>query len=196
MLRPISWTLLLALLLTGSVVAQRGGGSRGGAAAGHSGGGSGRGIRGSVSARPFPRNHFHQNRAGSYFYPYLFPYDEPYEYDEPYPERVPQQPPAPTYLQAQAPQPPLQPKLIEVPGAANVANVKPLPPAIFILNTGERVETSRFLLRASDLSVTVDRRQRTIPFNQLDLNATLAANHERGINLDIPADPNEISLRF
>ena len=146
--------------------------------------------------RPFPRNHFHQNRAGSYFYPYLFPYDEPYEYDEPYPERVPQQAPAPMYVQAQAPQPPPEPRLIEIPGAASVPNVKPLPPAIFILTTGERVETSRFLLRASDLSVTVDRRQRTIPFNQLDLNATVAANHERGINLEIPADPNEISLRF
>ena len=177
MLRAISWTLPLTLLLTGSLAAQHGGGSHGGARAAHSGAGSGRGIRGSVSVRPFPRNHSHQNRAGSYFYPYLFPYDEPYEYDEPYPERVPQQPPAPMYVQAQAPQPPPEPKLIEIPGAASVPNVKPLPPAIFILTTGERVETSRFLLRASDLSVTVDRRQRTIPFSQLDLNATVAANH-------------------
>jgi len=100
------------------------------------------------------------------------------------------------YSQPQAALPPREPKLIEVPGAASAANVKPLPPAVFILTSGEHVETSRFLLRATDLSVTVDRRQRTIPFNQLDVNATLAANHDRGIELEIPADPNEISLRF
>jgi hypothetical protein len=35
---------------------------------------------------------------------------------------------------------------------------------------------------------------RTIPMAALDLKATTAANHERGIDLKIPTNPNEILL--
>ncbi len=35
-----------------------------------------------------------------------------------------------------------------------------------------------------------------IGLDRLDLDATIAANHERGIDLRIPADRNEISLSF
>jgi hypothetical protein len=41
-----------------------------------------------------------------------------------------------------------------------------------------------------------DRQQRTVPLDMLDINATIAANHEHGIDLRIPADRNEISLSF
>ena len=71
-----------------------------------------------------------------------------------------------------------------------------LPPTIFILANGERLETRRFLLTASNLSFSIGRQQRTIPLDRLDLDATIAANHERGIDLRIPADRNEISLSF
>ena len=98
-------------------------------------------------------------------------------------------------VQPVAPQLPIEPKVIEVRGAANAA-AKPLPPVIFILTSGERLESGRFLLRVHDLSVTVKRQQRNIPLEQLDIDATLAANRERGIDLEIPTDPNEISLRF
>jgi len=77
-----------------------------------------------------------------------------------------------------------------------MAAAKPVPSAIFILTSGERVETSRFLLRANDLSVTVNRQQRTIPLDKVDLDATIAANHERGIDLEVPTDVNQITLRF
>jgi len=70
------------------------------------------------------------------------------------------------------------------------------PLAIFILANGERVETRRFLLTASILTLSIDRRQRDVPFAALDIDATIIANRERGIDLRIPADRNEISLGF
>ena len=71
-----------------------------------------------------------------------------------------------------------------------------LPPTIFILANGERLETRRYVLTASNLSVSIDRQQRTVPRDLLDINATITANHERGIDLRIPVDGNEISLSF
>jgi hypothetical protein len=189
-------TLLLAaaFLSTAAMAQHGGGGSHGGGGARHSGGGM-RGARGAVVGRPFPHHHSRQYRGGSYFYPDLFPGDEPYWYDEPYPENEARQP-APMYPPQQAYQPPAEPKLIEIPGAANAAPAKPLPPSIFILTNGEHLETSRFLLRANDLSVVIDRQQRTIPLGEVDLKATVAANHQRGIELEVPEDRNVISLRF
>jgi len=52
------------------------------------------------------------------------------------------------------------------------------------------------VLTASNLSVSIDRQQRTVPFDMLDVNATITANHERGVDLRIPADRTEISLSF
>jgi hypothetical protein len=88
------------------------------------------------------------------------------------------------------------PKVIELPGTADSAASKPLPQAMFILTNGERIEAQTYLLTHDKLHVTVDRQQRTIPISMLDINATIAANRERGINLRIPADRNEISLSF
>jgi hypothetical protein len=59
-----------------------------------------------------------------------------------------------------------------------------------------RLETRRFVLTASNLSFSIDRRQHTIPLDMLDLKATTTANHDRGIDLRIPADRTEISLSF
>jgi hypothetical protein len=71
-----------------------------------------------------------------------------------------------------------------------------LRPTIFILVNGERLETRRYVLTASNLTVSIDRQQRTVPLDLLDINATITANHERGIDLRIPTDRNEISLSF
>jgi hypothetical protein len=46
------------------------------------------------------------------------------------------------------------------------------------------------------LSVSIDRQRRNVPLSLLDLGATLSANRERGIDLRIPDDRNEISLGF
>jgi len=89
-----------------------------------------------------------------------------------------------------------KPLVIEIPGAANLAAAKIVPPTIFVLANGERLETRRFVLTASNLSISINRQQRTVPFDMLDINATVTANHERGIDLRIPADRSEISLSF
>jgi hypothetical protein len=181
---------LLVAALSGSLLAQRGSMASGAAVSSS----SASNFRGSFSPH-LARNHFHRNRTGSFLYPYFFPYDEPYGYDGPYTEVVEKEP-APAAAQPVALQPVPEPKVIEIPAVANQAPAKPAPPTIFILSNGERLETKRFLLRANDLSVMIDRRQRTIPLDQLDLDATVAANRDRGITLEIPLDPNEISLRF
>lgn len=87
-------------------------------------------------------------------------------------------------------------QFIEIPAAAHSPAAKIPPPTVFILSNGERLETRRFVLSASALSVSIDRQQRTVPLDTLDLKATLAANRERGIDLRIPNDRNEISLSF
>src|ERR1019366_6158623 len=67
-----------------------------------------------------------------------------------------------------------KPLVIEIPGAANLTAAKIVPPTIFVLANGERLETRRFVLTASNLSVSVDRQQRTVPFDMLDINATIS----------------------
>ncbi len=89
-----------------------------------------------------------------------------------------------------------KPLVIEVPASGNSTPAKLLPPTIFILANGERLETRRFLLTTSNLLVDADRNRRIVPIDMLDIAATTTANHERGIDLRIPADKNEISLSF
>jgi len=67
---------------------------------------------------------------------------------------------------------------------------------MFVLHNGKRLETERFVLTVHSLTINMDRRERVIPIEALDLGGTTAANRERGINLRIPADRNEISLSF
>jgi hypothetical protein len=149
----------------------------------------------------FPgRFHRGQDGSGSIFVPY-FPYDEPFGYEQPYTEAVTNQPvapvPQPDERQSQAPEPSVpKAQVIEIPAVANSTAAKMLPPTIFILANGERLETRRFVLTASHLSVSIDRQQRTIPLDKLDVDATITANHERGVDLRIPFDRNEISLSF
>ena len=75
-------------------------------------------------------------------------------------------------------------------------DAEPLPPAMFVLKIGERLEARRFLLTATSLSMNINRQQRVIPLDALDLDATIAANRQRGVTLQIPADHNEICLSF
>ena len=67
---------------------------------------------------------------------------------------------------------------------------------MFILTNGERIESRQYLVTYDQVQLTVDRQPRTIPLSMLDLNATLAADRQRGIDLRIPAGQNEISLGF
>jgi hypothetical protein len=195
MQRAALFTLLVASVLSGSLYAQRAGATFHGNAA-RSPGRSGFVGRSGSSHRFLPRDsHFHRNGAGAVLDPYFVPYDEPFGYEQPETEAV--RGPMPPVVVPQTPAPPVpKAQVIEIPVAANASAAKMLPPTIFILASGERLETRRFLLTASNLSFSIDRQQRTIPLDRLDLDATIAANQERGIDLRIPADRNEISLSF
>jgi hypothetical protein len=70
------------------------------------------------------------------------------------------------------------------------------PPAVFILSNGDRLESSNYLLTTSSLRVQQGEAQRTIPLNAVNLDATIAANHERGVDLKIPKSKSEIVLSF
>jgi len=183
-------TLLVASVLNWSLQAQRAGTAFHGNAARQ------RVRSGFVGQRGFPNRFFpsgshHRGSFGSYF----VPYDEPFGYEQTNAEDGANGPMAPVVVQ-RTPEPPVpKAQVIEIPGVAN-PNAKGLPPTIFILANGERLETRRFVLTASLLSASIDRQQRTIPFDLLDINATITANHERGIDLRIPGDRNEISISF
>ena len=201
--RAALFALLVASILDGSLQAQR-------ATATFHGNATGLPVRsGFVRQRGSPnaflpsRFHLRHDGFGFGFVPYFVPYDEPLGYEQPDAEGVAEGP-APLIVilpsderQSRTPEPSApKPQVIEIPGAANSTVPKMLPPTIFILANGERLEIQRFILTVSNLSFSIDRRQRTIPLDLLDINATIAANHERGIDLQIPADRTEISLSF
>lgn len=204
MLRAVLLTLLAAsFVFAGSLQAQRGGGSiRGGTSQASFGSGFGHHVPGHSR---FHDDRFHNSRNDT-FYPVLdfdpFWYDEPY-YDEPN-DNAAALPASPVMIlqsgdsrSARNETPaPVVPKVIELPGTANSAAFKPLPSAMFILTNGERLEVRRYLLTHDRLYLTIDHQQRTIPLAMLDIRATIAANHERGIEVRIPADHSEISLSF
>jgi hypothetical protein len=180
---------LTGLLASATLEAQRGGmrggGFRPAGFAGHGNFSRGFGRYGS-------RSHYW---GGGFLYPDFLSDDD--SYAEPVLE--PSEPPVVVRYQREPEKVPAPAQLIEIPGAARPSastDPKPLPPAMFILTNGERLEARRFVLTASSLSITVNRAQRMIPLNSVDLDATEAANRERGIHLEIPADPNEISLSF
>lgn len=195
--RAALFALLVASVLNGSLQAQRAGATFHGNAAGQP-------VRsGFVGQRGFPNRFFPRRGfppSGSHrhdsFGSYFVPYNEPFGYEQPDAEAVTNGTVPPVVI-PRTPEPPVpKAQVIEIPGVANSTAAKMLPPTIFILANGERLETRRFVLTASLLSVSIDRHQRTVPFDMLDIDATITANHERGIDLRIPADRNEISLSF
>lgn len=191
--RRCLFAMLVVSLLSGSMEAQRGG------VASHGGGRpfGGRSFSSrSLSAGGFRRNGWHNGNFG-YFGLFDFDgYDEPPLYERPDFEG-PMNGNMPPPVVRRAPEPPLpKGEFIEVPGAQNATATKVLPPTVFVLANGERLESSRFVLTASVLSVRIGREQRTIPLQNLNIDATVATNHERGIDLQVPDDRNEISLSF
>ncbi|MFZ0703996.1 MAG: hypothetical protein WAM71_00230 [Candidatus Korobacteraceae bacterium] len=96
--------------------------------------------------------------------------------------------------------PAASPKVIEVPpenaqGKQVVAS-GPVPAAVFILTSGQRLEAKRYLLTEDVLRLQHGRDRQNIPMNELNVEATIAANHERGIELQIPDSKNQLTLGF
>jgi hypothetical protein len=120
--------------------------------------------------------------------------------NQPYPQQSSNMAAPVVILQSSAPQapyvPPASPKLVEVPQDGPATAARNLPPALFVLSNGERIETDRYMLSAKSLSVDVGRQTRTIPLTDVNLDATIAANHQRGLDLTIPRDSSSIVLGF
>jgi hypothetical protein len=202
MRRVVLFTLLAAsVLFAGILQAQRiGGGSRRGVARAS----VGSGLRGHRGIRP-GNFRSRSGRNAGIDYPFGYDWYGPYDNDDQPIEYGQAAPPfdAPPFMVrqpesrrvTQAP-PAASPKVIELADTENSSAAKPGLLAIFILTNGERLETRRYLLTHESLYLTIDRQQRIIPLAQLDLTATVAADHERGIDLRIPDDGNEISVSF
>lgn len=73
---------------------------------------------------------------------------------------------------------------------------KPTPPAVFVLSSGERVESTEYFMTTDSLRVDQNGSQRTIPMSALNRSATVAANRERGIELQLPDGKSQITLSF
>jgi hypothetical protein len=204
MLRAASVVLLFASLPALSN-AQRSPGmaaTQGGIAASHSnfGGHSGVAAGSRGLARGHQAGHGRHKAEGSGFgaFPYFLP---DYETGWPEGEESPEQAKTPlvrvtddsAHRESKSPVPA---QVIEIPDTQKSTQTNPLPTTVFVLTDGEKLETGRYLLTANSLSVTVHRVERTILLRMLDVDATVAANRDRGIDLRIPSDQNEISLRF
>ena len=213
MLRSLPLVLLVALIFTLPLRAQRSGATFQGHADGlraHSGFLGQRNL----SNGPFPhsgvqngilpdRFHLHHHARNGILLPYFLPEYDPFWYEQPETEGAGVEP-APSAVLEQRDdrqlgsreKPVPKSQIIDIPSASRSRAAKKLPPTVFILQDGERLESREFLLTASDLSLTVNHYRRTIPLQMLNVDATIAANRERGLDLRIPADRTEISLSF
>ena len=94
------------------------------------------------------------------------------------------------------------PKIIEVSQSNEAANfTKGLaygtaPATAFVLKNGNQFESCHYLLTAQFLQVDVDREPRRIPVSDINVDATIAANRQRGIELYVPRDRNTVFLSF
>jgi hypothetical protein len=80
-------------------------------------------------------------------------------------------------------------------GKAPPTPPKPSQPAVFILSSGEKLESSHYLVSSDSVQVEQGDTQRTIPMSALNVDATIAANRARGIDLKIPSK-GQIMLGF
>lgn len=167
--------------------------------------------------RPGPSNGFfprlsgsHQHRGdGAVWLPYGAPYwdEDGYFWNEPYEQQpadyqqvAPPTSPQVVVVQDKEPRqpaaPPQPPKLIEAPQTKEAPAAKPQPPTLFVLKGGERLESRNYVLSAEFLQIQIGRRWRQIPLDALNLDATIAANHARGIELTIPRDRTAMFVSF
>lgn len=72
----------------------------------------------------------------------------------------------------------------------------PTPAAIFILSNGDHLESSDYTLTSESVQVVQNGVRRTIPMSAVNVQATLAANKQRGIDLKIPANKSQMVLAF
>jgi hypothetical protein len=148
----------------------------------------------------------HSHGYGTAWVPWGAPYwdDDGYFWNDSSYEQPPQQPATPppqvVVVQDREPHqpsaPPPSPKFVEVPDSKDGAAAQPLPPAVFVLQGGQRFESRNYVLTAQSLEITEGGQRREIPLRTLDINATIAANRQRGIDLTIPHDRTAVFVSF
>jgi hypothetical protein len=89
-------------------------------------------------------------------------------------------------------------KVNEIPLSAPRVQAPTVPvSALFLLADGRRIEANNYTLTDQALFIYQRAKPATrVPLEQLDLEATLAANRQRGINLRIPQSGSEIYIGF
>lgn len=89
------------------------------------------------------------------------------------------------------------PQWINVPaGPRSVVPAKPTPKTIFVFANGERFESEHYTMTEGYLDVMVAGQDRHIALNTLDAKKTIALNHARGVEVELPANKSEIFLGF
>jgi hypothetical protein len=79
---------------------------------------------------------------------------------------------------------------------AQPSGPRPVPAAVFILANGEKIESRNYFLTVDSVRVDDSDMPRTIPMSNVNVDATLAANRQRGLNLKIPDNKAQIMLSF
>jgi hypothetical protein len=163
----------------------------------------GRPLPPGIFFRPGFGRHFHGNGFGTVIFPYPYGfYDDFYgrgytEAEQPTPPVViVRDPPAPTV--PAAPVQIAEPKMIEVPQpVAMSSNLAKTPTAIFILSDGRRLEAQNYTITDSLLTIKEPHRPTMqVPLDQLNAEATLSENHQRGLDLRLPESRSEIVIGF
>jgi hypothetical protein len=201
-----SLLLMSATLLS----AQHSGAGAGAGFGGHASGG--RGPMVSSGNRTVIRSGFghrgNNNRGyGAGYFPWYVGYGDywndgfdNYAPDGPPPETPYQAAPSVIVMQspqpAPAPRPGESPKVIDVPLSASDGPAKPQSPALFVLQNGQRIESTSYVVSNKSVTVDVGQQRRVIPLSEIDLNETVAVNRQRGLELAIPRDSSSLFLSF
>jgi len=161
------------------------------------GGFRGRPGTGRLAVREFGSRHRRFSNPGLYSNPFYGDvFDSDYVEESPQviiireDAKTPPAPPAPALI--------AQPKMIEVPEADNGrAGPAVPPPVVIVLRDGQRRELTRYTITGAYLYDSSKALQTSrIPIDDLDLEATVHANAERGIPFSVPSQRNEVVVRF
>jgi thiol-disulfide isomerase/thioredoxin len=88
------------------------------------------------------------------------------------------------------------PQWVTVPSSPSFSPIKPLPKTIFLLSSGEKLESDHYVIQNGFLDITVGEQVRHIALAALDTKQTIALNHKNGVNLKIPTNKSEVFLGF
>ena len=79
---------------------------------------------------------------------------------------------------------------------AQPSGPRPNPAAVFILSNGQKIESRNYFLTVDSVRIDDSDMPRTIPMSNVNVDATLAANRQRGLNLKIPDNKAQIMVSF